>query len=106
MQPSVFRIKRSCSKQLRPEAFVSSSTDLTGDEVQCPAGGVRSLDLARSHFFAHEGIWLFLSYLNVLPKCLPAIVAKSLSFTEHGAKRTTNAFSIHLVTMLATRAPC
>lgn len=26
-------------------------------------------------FFAHEEIWPFLSYLNVVPKCLPAIVA-------------------------------
>lgn len=37
-------------------------------------------------FFAHEGIGPFLSCLNVLPKCLPAIVAKELGFTVHGAR--------------------
>ena len=47
-----------------------------------------SLDLAGSlFFFAREGIWPFLGYLNVLPKCLPAVVAKSLSCIVHGVKK-------------------
>lgn len=37
-------------------------------------------------FFAHEGIWPFLSYLNVLPKCLPAIVAVAQLHCAWGEK--------------------
>lgn len=59
--------------------------------------GARTL-LARSGVapvFAHEETWRFLCYLNVLLKCLPAIVAKPPSFIVRGVKKRTNAFSIH-----------
>lgn len=67
--------------------------------VPCPAPspphlwlrrGMEHLDtdlVWRQSFFAHEEMWLFLCYLNVLLKCLPAIVAKPLSFIVRGVKK-------------------
>lgn len=82
-----FPIERSFRKQLYPKTSLASNADFAGEELECAASDMLSRAWPGATSFAHEEIWPFLSYLNVLPKCLPAIVAKSLSFPEHGGEK-------------------
>lgn len=71
-------------RQILPQAALPKDLslqqhDFPGEEFTCAASDVFPLTWPGATSFAHEEIWPFLSYLNVSPKCLPAIVAKPLA---------------------------